>query len=171
MKSAAGMVVSYVKYSSVHSVDNRMFQSQKGFKQCIPILCNSCMSVIIKNYVSVNMSDAFTIWYKPGHWHITGNDNNTHSDTPIIMIIKCIWIRQNCSKISPLTMVLTLNVRGPSYLHLTRSISWLLMLWPLTSPGHQQPWYWLCKIGRFLSYLRKDLNYLHRINVEKRHKM
>ena len=36
---------------------------------------------------------------------------------------------------------LTLNVRGPSYLGLTRSISWLLMPWLLTSPGHQQPWY------------------------------
>ena len=34
---------------------------------------------------------------------------------------------------------LTLNVRGPSYLSLTRSISWLLMPWLLTSPGHQQP--------------------------------
>ena len=36
--------------------------------------------------------------------------------------------------------VLTLNVREPSYLGLTRSISWLLMPWLLTSPGHQQPW-------------------------------
>ena len=35
---------------------------------------------------------------------------------------------------------LTLNVRRPSYLGLTRSISWLLMPWLLTSPGHQQPW-------------------------------
>ena len=42
---------------------------------------------------------------------------------------------------------LTLNVRGPSYLGLTRSISWLLMSWLLTSPGHQQPWYWLCRIS------------------------
>ena len=50
---------------------------------------------------------------------------------------------------------LTLNVRGPSYLALTRSISWLLMPWLLAPPGHQQPWYWLCRIGRFLSYLRK----------------
>ena len=66
---------------------------------------------------------------------------------------------------------LTLNVRGPSYLGLTRSISWLLMPWLLTSPGHQQPWYWLCRIGRFLSYLRKDFNYLRRTNVEKWHKM
>ena len=33
---------------------------------------------------------------------------------------------------------LTLNVRGPSYLGLTRSISWLLMPWLITSPGHQQ---------------------------------
>ena len=28
----------------------------------------------------------------------------------------------------------------------TRSISWLLMPWLLTSPGHQQPWYWLCRV-------------------------
>ena len=59
-------------------------------------------------------------------------------------------------------VILTLNVRGPSYLGLTRSISWLLMPWLLMSPGHQQPWYWLCWIGRFLSYLRKDFNYLRR---------
>ena len=67
--------------------------------------------------------------------------------------------------------VLTLNVRGPSYLGLTRSISWLLMTWLLTSPGHQQPWYWPCTICRFLSSLRKDFNYLRFINVEKWHKM
>ena len=62
---------------------------------------------------------------------------------------------------------LTLNVRGSSNFGSTRSISWLLMSWLLTSPGHQQPWYWLCRIGRFLSYLRTDLNCLRRINVEK----
>ena len=66
---------------------------------------------------------------------------------------------------------LTPNVRGPSYLGLTRSLSWLLMPWLLTSPGHQQSWYWLCSIGRFLSYLRKDFKYLLRTNVEKWHKM
>ena len=66
---------------------------------------------------------------------------------------------------------LTLNVRGPSYLGLTRSISWLLMPWLLTSPGHQQPCYWLCRIGMFLSYLRKEFNYLRRINVEEWDKM
>ena len=43
---------------------------------------------------------------------------------------------------------LTLNVRGPSHFGLTRSISWLLMPWLLTSPGHQQPWYWLFQICR-----------------------
>ena len=41
------------------------------------------------------------------------------------------------------------------------------MPWLLTSPGHQQPWYWLCRIGRFLSYLKKDFNYLRHISVEK----
>ena len=69
------------------------------------------------------------------------------------------------------TKFLTLNVRGPSYLGLTRSISCLLMSWLLTSPGHQQPWYWLCRIGRFLSYVRKDFSYLRPINVVKWHKM
>ena len=48
-----------------------------------------------------------------------------------------------------LCVVLTLNVRGPSYLGLTRSISWSLMPWLLASPGHQQPWYWLWKTGNF----------------------
>ena len=61
---------------------------------------------------------------------------------------------------------LTLNVRGPSYLGLIRSISWLLMPWLLMSPGHQQPWNWLCRICKSWSYLRKDLKYLCHINVE-----
>ena len=61
---------------------------------------------------------------------------------------------------------LTLNVRVPSYLDLTRSISWLLMPWLLVSPGHQQPWYWLCRICKSWSYLRKDFKYMCQINVE-----
>ena len=48
---------------------------------------------------------------------------------------------------------------GPSYLGLTRSISWLLMPWLLTSPGYQQPWYWLYRMCRSFSYLRKDFKY------------
>ena len=62
--------------------------------------------------------------------------------------------------------MLTLNVRGPSYLDLTMSISWLLMPWLLTSPGHQQPWYWLGKIQQSRSYTRTDFNYLWHISVE-----
>ena len=62
-------------------------------------------------------------------------------------------------------------MRGPSYLALTSSISWLLMPWLLASPGHQQPWYWLCKIispglirGRIsiifgMSVWRNDIKY------------
>ena len=78
---------------------------------------------------------------------------------------------QSSLKLRRILIVLTLNVRGPSYLSLTRSISWQLMPWLLTSPGHQQPWYWLCKINKSLSCLRKNFNYLRRINVEKWHKM
>ena len=33
------------------------------------------------------------------------------------------------------------------------------------APGHHHPWYWLCKIGLFSSYLRTDFNYLCRVNV------
>ena len=66
---------------------------------------------------------------------------------------------------------LTLDVRGPSYLLDSRSISWLLMPWLLASPGHQHPWYWPCRIGRSVPYLRKDFKYLCHINVEEWHKM
>ena len=66
---------------------------------------------------------------------------------------------------------ITLKVRVQSYLGLTRSISWFLMPWLLTSPGHQQPWYWLCRIGMPWSYLRKDFNYLCHMNVEEWHKL
>ena len=66
--------------------------------------------------------------------------------------------------------IFTLNVRGRSYLGLTRSISWLLMPWLLTSPGHQQPWYWLYRICRSFSYLSEDFKYLCHINEEKWHK-
>ena len=62
--------------------------------------------------------------------------------------------------------MLTLNVRGPIYLGFTRSISWLLMPWLHTSPGHQQPWYWPCRICRSWSYLRKDFKYTCRINED-----
>ena len=65
----------------------------------------------------------------------------------------------------------TLNIRGASYLSWTRSASWLLMPWLLASPGHQQPWYWLCITGRSLPYLRKDFNDLCHVNAEEWCKM
>ena len=40
------------------------------------------------------------------------------------------------------------------------------MPWLLASPGHQPPWYWLCRMSRSLSYLKKDFNYLRHVNVE-----
>ena len=45
------------------------------------------------------------------------------------------------------------------------------MPWLLASPGHQHQWHWLCRIGRSLSYTRKDFNYLWHVNVEQWHKM
>ena len=40
------------------------------------------------------------------------------------------------------------------------------MPWLLASPGHQQPWYWLCRIDRSLSYSRRNVNYLCLLSVE-----
>ena len=98
--------------------------------------------------------------------------------------LKYVYPIQNCSKkclfynyMKPQLIrhmckcALTPNMRGPSYLGLTRSISWLLMPWLLTSPGHQQPWYWLYRTCTSFSYLRKDFKYLCQINVEEWHKM
>ena len=62
------------------------------------------------------------------------------------------------------------NVRGSSYLGLTRSLSLLLMSWLLASSGHQHPRYWPCRICRSLPYLRKDFNYLCHVDVEEWHK-
>ena len=70
-----------------------------------------------------------------------------------------------------LTRVKTLSVREPSYLGLTKSISWLLTPWLLESPGHQHPWCWPCRIGKSLPYLREDFNFLFHVNVEEWHKM
>ena len=74
--------------------------------------------------------------------------------------------RYHITDMKQATGMLTLNVRGPSYLSVTRSISWLLMPWLLTSPGHQQSWYWSYTMCRSFSYLRKDFKYLCQINVE-----
>ena len=52
-----------------------------------------------------------------------------------------------------------ISVQGPGYLGLISSISWLLMRWLLASPGHHQPCYWPCNIGKYLSYSRKDTKY------------
>ena len=77
----------------------------------------------------------------------------------------------NFNQVSVAMSPLTLKVQGPSYLGLTRSISWLLMPWLLTSPGHQQPWYWLYRMCRSFPYLRKDFKYMCQINVEEWHEM
>ena len=53
-------------------------------------------------------------------------------------------ISSQCSVSWSTLYCLTLNMRVPSHLGLTSSISWLLMPWLLTSTGHQQLWYIDC---------------------------
>ena len=40
----------------------------------------------------------------------------------------------------------TLVVLKPEYSSMTRTIPWLLMHWLIVLLGHQQQWYWLCRI-------------------------
>ena len=47
------------------------------------------------------------------------------------------------------------------YFGQTRAKLWLLIPWFLASPEHQQPWYWLCRIARSVSPIRKNLNHMH----------
>ena len=53
----------------------------------------------------------------------------------------------------------------PNQCDSTQSISWLLL------PRRQHPWHWRCRIGEFLSYLRKDFNYIYHFNVEEGQRM
>ena len=60
--------------------------------------------------------------------------------------------------------LLTLDLRGPNYnvvQHSKYHGCWY----------HQQPWYWQCRIGKSLFYLRKDFSYLSHVNVEQWHEM
>ena len=135
--------------------------------------------------VWVSFVDPASDWYSASVpvniYEISYNIGPRYNGTRLYLSLPCNYncLCIFCNKTNANTFVVgfyssffwTRNVRGPSYLGLTRSISWLPMPWLLMSSGHQQPWYWLCRIGRFLSYLRKDFNYLRRINVEKWHKM
>ena len=47
------------------------------------------------------------------------------------------------------------------------SAPWLLMSWLLALLGHQQQWYWHCRINKSLSSKRKDLNQLCHSNFVK----
>ena len=50
----------------------------------------------------------------------------------------------------------------------SRSKPGLLMPWLLASPGHQQPWYLLCRINRSLFSMGKNSNYLIFISSNER---
>ena len=116
------------------------------------LLCND-----VGHWLSANLK--FTLWVG------AERANHTCLDWQIRKILV------NISSSAGPNNTLTLYVRGPSNLGLARSISWLLMPWLLSLPGHQQLWYWLCRIARSLSYLRNNFNYLCHINVEEWHKM
>ena len=60
----------------------------------------------------------------------------------------------------PALVGLTLVVLKLEYSGRARSTPWLLMTWCLASPGHQQPWYWLCRINKSLPSMMKNFYYI-----------
>ena len=130
-----------------------LFRMSEYFDNLVANLSVCALQFTCSSRVTPRKSNLFTLLISSWFVFKTG----TRFDTSF-------WYGWN--SINFVFLILTLNVRGPSYLGLTRSIPWLHS-WP----GHQQPWYWLCRIGRSLSYLREDFNYLCIINVEQWHKM
>ena len=131
-----------------------------------PSSCN------IVGFVNINSSVKVSINNKEILANTEPHLLSSQMSAPGYELIQC-WCNVDNGQIghTRITFHLTLNVQGPSKLGLTRSISWLLMPWLLASPGHRQPWYWLCRIGRSLSYSRRNFNYLSLICVEEWHKM
>ena len=76
----------------------------------------------------------------------------THHESMYILSI--FWYHIHC-----FYLILNPNVWGLSYLSLTMPIPSLLMPWRCKDPGHQQPWYWLYKLGMSLSYISTGVNW------------
>ena len=139
-----------VNISTVYSPANTKKINIKNNKNISSILQFDLCMIFIKHWNQ---------WAFSGHWSI------------YCQYKQCSLADTVGTFFTKVRVTLTLNVRGLSYLGLTRSISWLLMPWLLMSPGHQQPWYWLYRICRSFSYLREDFKYLCHINVDEWHKM
>ena len=119
-----------------------------------------CLALKVLQYFWIFHQSFWMMSYKLNNWlKITDSQGNFIENIINLLLALCLLMAQHQS-------LLTLKVWGPSYLCLTRSISWLLMPWFLMSPGHQQPWYWLCTICRSWSCLRKDFKCLCHIKVD-----
>ena len=55
-----------------------------------------------------------------------------------------------------LKQILTLGMQKLDHYGETWSVPWLLMPWLIVASGHQQPWYWVCRINRSLLTTAKD---------------
>ena len=139
-------------------------QSIYGWSKRFKILLFSSIDRFLFLYGAI-----FQLIFKPVYSNVRHNPHHSQREYPATFRGH-LWPLSQYLQCYLCCACLTLNVRGPSYLGLTRSISWLLMPWLLTSPGHQQPWYWLCSICRSWSYTRKDFKFLCHINVEEWHK-
>ena len=142
---------------------NFIGKCQVGSRLMEPVGISSATSSAVITFVCLSVTTSFRPSIRL--WHVVSAPLSINYFIDSLYILSQTQpMRWRC--VANHALVLTLDVRGRSYFGLTRSISWLLMTWLLTSPGHQQPWFWLCRICRSWPYLKKDFQCLCHINVE-----
>ena len=115
------------KYHCNHTLNSKynLFQT-KTISRCTPWIQKICLDSILKLYLL----------------HLlTKQCCNIHE------VLK--WLK-NCEKGNQQDCRyenLTFLLKMPEYSAITKSVKWLLMFRILTLPGHQQPWYWICRIN------------------------
>ena len=89
----------------------------------------------------------------------------------VLLSAKKSWFhcKSNHDEIS--VLCITRLVLKPEYFRTIRSMPWLLMAWQYKEPGHQQPWYLLCRVNESLSSQRKGFNNMYLVNLEKLYEM
>ena len=90
-----------------------------------------------------------------------------------LSVMSCMDKNIHISLVWKFKIILNINFSdaGDRIVQLCGSIPCLVMLWLLKSPGHQQAWYWLCRIDIMSCCSRVNFIYLGQAKLKIRFKM